>query len=269
MTVSEGLPVKMLVSPISMTEARIVAAGGADILDIKNVGEGSLGAQGPWVIKEIVDAFRPTGIMCSAALGDLPQKPGTVALAAYGAARCGTDYLKAGLYGSKTYADALAIMNAVVRAVRMVRSDILVVASGYADYRRFGGVGYREVVRAAKDSGCNAVMVDTAIKDGKDLFDAMTSEEIAEFIKLGQEAGLLVAVAGSVKLQHLPRLAQMRPDIVGIRGAACDDGDRTRGITAEKVHELMATARRLNAAGNGAEVNLRERPPAKRGAVAV
>ena len=31
----------------------------------------------------------------------------------------------------------------------------------------------------------------------------------------------------------------------------------------------MATARRLNAAGNGAEVNLRERPPAKRGAVAV
>jgi uncharacterized protein (UPF0264 family) len=259
----------MLVSPISMTEARIVAEGGADILDIKNVGEGSLGAQGPWVIKEIVDAFRPTGIMCSAALGDLPQKPGTVALAAYGAALCGTDYLKAGLHGSRTYEEALAIMNAVVRAVRMVRPDILVVASGYADCRRFGGVGYREVVRAARDSGSNAVMVDTAIKDGKDLFDALAPEEIAEFITLGHEAGLLVAVAGSVKLQHLPVLAQMRPDIVGIRGAACDDGDRTRGITAAKVHELMATARRLNAAGNVPDAKRRERPPAERAAVAI
>jgi uncharacterized protein (UPF0264 family) len=151
----------------------------------------------------------------------------------------------------------------------MVRPDILVVASGYADYRRFGGVGYRDVVRAARDAGCSAVMVDTAIKDGKDLFDAMTPQEIAEFIRLGKEAGLLVAVAGSVKLRHLPVLAQMRPDIVGIRGAACDDDDRTKGITAKKVHELMATARRLNAAGNVADVNLRERPPAKRVAVAV
>jgi len=261
--------VKMLVSPICMAEARIVAEGGADILDIKNVGEGSLGAQGPWVIKEIIKAFQPTGILCSATLGDLPQKPGTAALAAYGAALCGTDYLKAGLHGSKTYEDALAIMNAVVRAVRMVRSDILVVASGYADFRRFGGVGYRDVVRAARDSGCNAVMVDTAIKDGKDLFDALTPEEIAEFIKLGQEAGLLVAVAGSVKLRHLPELAQMRPDIVGVRGAACDDGDRTKGITREKVHELMATVRKLNATGGTAGANLRERPPAKRVAVAV
>ena len=36
---------KVLISPLSLEEAHIVAEGGCDILDIKNVKEGSLGAQ--------------------------------------------------------------------------------------------------------------------------------------------------------------------------------------------------------------------------------
>ena len=237
---------KVLISPVSLEEARMVVAGGADIIDIKNVEEGSLGAQPPWVIEEVVREFQGSGLMCSATLGDLPYKPGTAALAAYGASKSGVDYVKAGLHGVSTYEQALKMMSYVVRAIRSVREDILAVASGYADFRRFGGVSYADVVRAAKDAKADVVMLDTAIKDGKNLFDAMTVEEIGEFVQLGHDANMIVALAGSVKQDHLAELAATGCDIVGIRGAVCDSADRTRGITKELVEQFMAYAREVS-----------------------
>jgi uncharacterized protein (UPF0264 family) len=224
----------------------MVVEGGADIIDIKNVKEGSLGAQAPWVIQEVVKEFKGTGMMCSATLGDLPYKPGTAALAAYGAAMSGVDYVKAGLHGARNYHEAVTMMEHVVRAIRMVSREILAVASGYADFRRFGGVSYTDIVRAAKDAHADVVMVDTAIKDGKNLFDAMTFDEIQEFTQLGHDAGLIVALAGSVKKEHLADLAETKCDIVGIRGAVCDGADRTLGITRKKVEEFMAYAREIS-----------------------
>jgi uncharacterized protein (UPF0264 family) len=42
---------KVLVSPVSLEEARAVAAaGGTDIVDLKNPQEGSLGPSFPWII---------------------------------------------------------------------------------------------------------------------------------------------------------------------------------------------------------------------------
>lgn len=43
----------LLISPINREEALESIEGGADIVDVKNPKEGSLGANFPWVIKEI------------------------------------------------------------------------------------------------------------------------------------------------------------------------------------------------------------------------
>ena len=43
----------LLISPINREEALESIKGGADIVDVKNPKEGSLGANFPWVIKEI------------------------------------------------------------------------------------------------------------------------------------------------------------------------------------------------------------------------
>src|SRR3989454_6350116 len=88
-----------------------------------------------------------------------------------------TLFRSAGLYGMKTFEEALAMMDAVRRAVRMASDTATVVAAGYADWRRFGGLSPDDLVRAARDARCDLVMVDTAIKDGHDLFDNMRSEE--------------------------------------------------------------------------------------------
>ncbi len=230
---------KVLVSPVSLEEAQAIVDGGADIIDVKNTAEGSLGAQFPWIVKRVSDYVRTQGLTASATLGDLPFKPGTAALAAFGAAACGADYVKAGLYGMDTYDQAFKMMKAIRRAIRMVSEKITVVAAGYADYRRFGGVSTSDLVRAARDAECDAVMVDTAIKDGRTLFDALSVQELREFVQMGREAGLLVALAGSIRAEHARALLELGPDIVGVRGAVCEGPSRETRISAEKTRAFV------------------------------
>lgn len=230
---------KILISPISLEEATAIIDGGADIIDIKNTQEGSLGAQFPWRVKEIVDFVHSKGFIASATLGDLPYKPGTAALAAYGLAHCKVNYVKAGLYGMNKVHEAQSMMVAIRDAIRMVDSEITIAASGYADYRRFDGLMPLDLVKAASDSGCDVVMVDTAIKDGKTLFDAMSIEELKEFVQAGQEAGMKVALAGSIGHQHAAYLEEIAPDIIGARGACCEGSDRTSSISVERTRAFV------------------------------
>src|SRR5262245_51696054 len=122
---------QVLISSISRDEARIACEGGAHVVDIKNVKEGSLGANLPWIIREVVETARHNRVACSATLGDLDNRPGTASLAASGAAATGVDYVKAGLYGVRDYTNALSLMRAVVRACRDIEPSIKVVAAGY------------------------------------------------------------------------------------------------------------------------------------------
>ena len=74
---------RLLVSVVDADEARTAAAAGADIVDVKNPAEGSLGAPSPAVIAGVRAAV-PTELPVSAAIGDMPNLPGTAALAAAG-----------------------------------------------------------------------------------------------------------------------------------------------------------------------------------------
>ena len=60
-----------------------------------------MGANYPWVIKQI-RAITPRNIEVSCTLGEVPNLPGSISLAALGAASLGVDYIKVGLYGLKT-----------------------------------------------------------------------------------------------------------------------------------------------------------------------
>lgn len=226
----KGPTLLLLISPDGVEEALdcAQAAEHLDIVDVKKPDEGSLGANFPWVIREIraaVPAHKPV----SATVGDVPYKPGTVAQAALGAAVSGATYIKVGLYGCTTSGQAVDVMRGVVRAVKEYRSDALVVASGYADAHRVGCVNPLALPDIAHRSGCDAAMLDTAIKDGTRLFDHVPPDICAQFVQRAHEAGLLAALAGSVKAGDLGELARIETDIVGVRGAVCEGGDRNSG----------------------------------------
>ena len=220
----------LLISPDSVEEARdcAKAAEYLDIVDVKKPDEGSLGANYPWVIREIRDAI-PAGKQVSATVGDVPYKPGTVAQAALGAAVSGATYIKVGLYGCTTPEQAVEVMRGVVRAVKDYRPDVFVVASGYADAHRIGCVNPLALPDIARRSGSDAAMLDTAIKDGTRLFDHVPPDVCAEFVRLAHEADLLAALAGSVTGGDLGELTRIGTDIVGVRGAVCEGGDRNLG----------------------------------------
>ena len=167
---------KLLVSVVDAAEARLAAAGGVDVVDVKNPAEGSLGAPAPGVIAAVRDVL-PAGLPLSAALGDLPSLPGTAALAAFGAARSGAAYVKLGLWGPSSAEEAVAVLRAARAAVD---GDARVVAVAYADAARVPSrpLPPSQLVAAAREAGVDGCLLDTAVKDGRGVEQAPVDAEI-------------------------------------------------------------------------------------------
>lgn len=235
---------KLLISPQTETEATEAIAGGADIIDVKNPKEGPLGANFPWVIKRIRQiAPKSTEVSCT--LGEVPNLPGSMSLAALGAAATGVDYIKAGLYGLKTAEEAVYLMQNVTKAAKDYNSSIKVVTSGYADADRISTVDPLLVPKIAHEAKADIAMIDTAIKDGKNLFSFLTKPQLQRFVEEAHNYGLKAALAGSLQKVDLPVVYALGADVVGLRGAACTFSDRVNGrITREKVQELVAVVKR-------------------------
>jgi (5-formylfuran-3-yl)methyl phosphate synthase len=232
-----------LVSPIDEKEALEAIAGGADIIDVKNPKEGALGASFPWVIKRILEVT-PKKLEVSCTLGDLPNLPGSVALAALGAASTGVNYIKVSLYGERTLQEAVCLMKSVVRATRECNPKVKVVATGFADADRVGSVNPRLIPQIAHEAEADVAMLDTAVKDGKNLLNYLRSDQLKAFVDEAHSCRLQAALAGSLKKERLPLFCGLGVDIIGVRGAACVGGDRVNGrITKEKVSELAQIVR--------------------------
>ncbi len=226
----------MLVSPMNIVEAQAALDGGADIIDVKNPREGSLGANFPWAIRAIAD-LAAGRVPVSATIGDLDFKPGTASLAALGAAISGADYIKAGLLGARTPDEALEMMTGIVRAVKDLDAQKKVVAAGYSDYARAGSIPPMLLPAVASEAGADLVMVDTAVKDGRPTFDFMSEQVLSDFISAGHAHGLEVALAGSIGFGHLEALKRLDPDIIGVRGIVCG-GDRRAAVQVELVERV-------------------------------
>jgi uncharacterized protein (UPF0264 family) len=219
--------VKLLVSVVDAGEAALAAAAGADIVDVKNPAEGSLGAPSPAVIAAIRAAV-PARLPVSAALGDLPDLPGTAALAALGAARSGATFVKVGLWGVSTEPAAVALLRAVRAGVADVPGTV-VVAAAYADAQRVAHAPLppQLLPRAASAAGVEVCLLDTAVKDGRGLLDWLAPEALGSLVADAHAAGLQVALAGALRAEDLPAVSAAGADIAGVRSAACRDGRRS------------------------------------------
>jgi uncharacterized protein (UPF0264 family) len=236
---------KLLVSSSDEKEALEAIAGGVDIIDVKNPKEGALGASFPWTIKRIRE-IAPEGVEVSCTIGDLPNLPGSVSLAVLGAAATGVNYVKVGLGGVKTREDAVFLLRNAVRAAKDYDSSIKVAATAYADAARVGSVNPLLIPEIAAEANADVAMVDTAVKDGNNLFTFMMNNQLRQLVREAHDRGLLAALAGSLRKEQIPRVRELEADIVGLRGAACTNGDRVNGrITRETVRELAIIVRSI------------------------
>lgn len=226
-------------------EALEAIAGGAEIIDVKNPKEGSLGANYPWVIKAIKE-ITPEKIKVSCTLGDVPNRPGSISLAALGAASLDVDYIKLGLYGLKTQQGAIFLLQQVRKAAKDYNPHIKIAAAGYADAKKIGSVDPLLIPEIAYKAQIDIAMIDTAIKDGTTLFNHLTSDQLENFVVSTHKFGLQAALAGSLRKQDLKAVYDLGTDIVGLRGAACTNSDRNGGqMTRELVFELAQIIKQL------------------------
>jgi uncharacterized protein (UPF0264 family) len=232
--------VRLLVSVVSAAEARRAVAGGADIVDVKDPGEGALGAPAPHVLSEVVRVVGGAAPV-SVALGDLPDLPHTAAFAARGAAVCGASFVKVGLRGVCEPDRAVAMMSAVADAVG---PGVSVIAATYADAGALDPPALEPswLPSLVERTGIAGALVDTFVKDGRGLYGWLSEAELTELVARTRAAGGLFAVAGQLQLGELCRVDA---DVVGVRSAVCAGGDRTGALDTELVAAAVAELRTL------------------------
>ena len=215
----------LLVSVQDLPEALEAVKGRADIVDVKNLKETIIGSNFPPVVREVRNAF-PKEIHVSVTLGAVPNQAGTVAMAVYGAAALGATSVKVGVLESGPE-DSLRILRESKRALE--GSETKLVAATFADSHLYHGIDPTLIVKLARDSQSDGILIDTLTKDGRNLMDFLPEAKLKEIVIEAKELGMSTALSGALRMSDLDAMARINPDIVGVRGAVCTDGNREGG----------------------------------------
>ena len=240
----------LMVSVQNVEEALEAERGGADVVDVKNLQEALVGSGHPTTVRQVRAQIQPENHV-SITLGVVPNQAGTVAMAAYAAAVMDATSVKIGFMQTE-YDVAVEILRESRRAMDGYNTKL--VGSLFADNLLYeGGLDPKLMVQLATDGECDGFLIDTLIKDGRNLFDFLTESELHDMVLEGKKRGLSTALSGHLKLDDLDELARINPDIVGVRGAVCSTGDRDRAVAWEAVAEFK---RQVDLRKSG-EINVR------------
>ena len=211
---------RLLASVRDGEEAAAALAAGAEIIDFKDPAHGALGALPPGeIVRGIarVAGRAPT----SATAGDWQLEPGALVAAAARIGATGVDYVKLGLLPG-------VALPACIRELRSVARRFRLVAVFFADR----GVPFAALA-SLRAAGFAGAMIDTAEKTGGGLRRHLDDAALTRFVRLAREAGLMTGLAGSLRLEDIPPLARIGPDLLGFRGALCAAG-RSSVLSAER-----------------------------------
>jgi uncharacterized protein (UPF0264 family) len=224
---------KLLVSIKNVDEVYEAVEGGADIVDIKDPNDGSLGLPDLEVVRDVIKIVRSlSSNPVSIALGDIRRYSKYLSYLVFASCVLGVDYIKIGI-AMENLDEALYVATKVADISKMFsRTNVVLV--GYADYININSIEPLKVVDIALKTGAKGVMIDTFEKKSLSTFDILSVEYLKTFVKKAQDANLLTAIAGSLKLNHIPLCVKLGFDVIGVRGAVCI-GNRNGKVSKELV----------------------------------
>jgi (5-formylfuran-3-yl)methyl phosphate synthase len=218
--------VRLLASVRTAEEALIAAAGGADIIDLKEPAQGALGRLPDATIRAILSALAGRR-MASATIGDMPLDAHTVPAAVRAMAAMGVDIVKLGIFAGDTAATLAALSDAARDGIRMVA---VLFGDQEPDF---------SIVARCADAGFFGVMLDTADKGAGPLTRHLDLRRLAAFVDAARRERLLVGLAGSLGIADLPMLTPLAPDYLGFR-SALTTGRRAGPLDTAAVARLRA-----------------------------
>ena len=264
-----GIP-RLLVSVRNAEEALMAVRGGADIIDVKEPSNGSLGRASVENLLAIADVLklqqqhadrvRIEAVPLSVALGEVQEWSESSSL--FGSNFAGEStmlssesydaicrsiselqptYMKLGLsqVAAAGWKGIGSWRNSWIDVRCRFSGDHEWVAVAYADHQRAHAPTPDDVLQAALETNCSVLLVDTFVKDGTNLLDWLPVKEITSLRKGTAAHGLQLALAGRVTLMDLPMLLPLQPDIIAVRGAVCRSGERTAAVSEMLVAEFM------------------------------
>jgi (5-formylfuran-3-yl)methyl phosphate synthase len=257
----------LLVSVRSDNEALEALEGGCDLLDAKEPSRGSLGRPEAWQIEAIVrirDHHAPQTPV-SVALGEaaefLPAEGLPSVSYGFDFAKLGTAALGAGPEGGQQFQRVRAAFDgyfaARLSAARPFGGDAshgqtglcpAWIAVAYADWDAAKAPHPAAVIASAAEWGCRGVLIDTYGKCSGGLLSHLDEAEIERLAAGARDRHLIFALAGKLAADDLARLAGAAPDIIGIRSAACAQGDRRGMVDARAVRAFRLALDRTKAA---------------------
>jgi uncharacterized protein (UPF0264 family) len=224
----------LLVSVRSVAEAAAALAGGADLIDVKEPSRGPLGrADGETIAAVIrhVNKWRPV----SAALGELVDNESLPSVD-------GLDFVKWGLAGCFRRIDWRARLASGLMNDGSPRAVIV----AYADWERVEAPPLDDVAEFARPWPGATFLLDTFGKDPAvqgsarpSLLSWLSSATVTQLCRSLHDAGVRVAIAGSLDAEDIKALRCAEPDWFAVRGAVCVQGRRDGAICASRVRELV------------------------------
>jgi (5-formylfuran-3-yl)methyl phosphate synthase len=207
----------LLASVRSSEEAIDAAQAGAELIDLKEPGAGALGGVSIDEITRIVDTLRARYPVkpISATIGDVPTDAlDEIAARVIEVSQAGVDYVKVGVMpgpAARRCLIELSNLPAAVMPVLLCDEGIDVELANFAAERGFAGIVF-----------------DTALKDGRTLFDCVAMDTLKACLSAAGARGGMTGLAGSLGWAQLAQIRELAPDIVGFRTALCDGGRSAR-----------------------------------------
>ncbi|MCI0641226.1 MAG: (5-formylfuran-3-yl)methyl phosphate synthase [Gemmataceae bacterium] len=245
-TVKTGL----LVSVRSAQEAVAAHAGGADIIDVKEPSRGALGRADSAVIADVLRVIAGRSPV-SAAMGEIVDstlREGGGPSSSPSRDREGAEnprgHLAPPTVVSKLAYHKWGLANArdkpwrkliQTEKKRLLATRLVVVA--YADGELCNAPSLNDTLEfvCAEQS---VLLVDTFKKDGRSLLHWLLLSRMCDLVQRCHDANVRVALAGSLGVAEIEKVMAAEPDWIGVRGAACAQGDRQAVIQESKVRQL-------------------------------
>lgn len=100
----------------------------------------------------------------------------------------------------------------------------------YADADRAEAPSFDEVLAASLQIGSTYLLIDTWKKDGRGLRFWLDDPTLATHIQTCHQHSIRLSLAGGLNLQDLEDLLPLGPDVLAVRGAACNQDDRKSAL---------------------------------------
>ena len=233
----------LLISVRNCTEASIALASGVDVLDIKEPERGSLGMPDIATVKDILNVL-PKSQCVSLALGELNQFHNPVAepFLDFLSHDQRINFVKLGLARMNTVSGWQQRWACVFEALP---NSIVPVAVIYADQKHSGSPKPMEIVKHAKRLNCGAVLVDTFNKTMGNVFSHCDVHQLVDIRNCVIDQGMKFVLAGSVDVDCLASAVDLRPNLIGVRGAVCQLGIRQAQLSATAIGEFKHSLNRM------------------------